>query len=55
MRPDHPTCTRRGLLRGLAAAAAGLLATGLRRWTGTVPRERELKEADFYGPDELAG
>lgn len=55
MRRGHPMFTRRGLLRGAAAAAAGLLAAGLRRWTGAAPRERELKEADLYGPDELAG
>lgn len=57
-RADAPGEGRRSALAKIVALGAGVagLATGLlrgRRRRG--PRERELSEADLYGPHDLAG
>ncbi len=55
MNKDNQPVTRRGFLTWLTGAAAGLLAITLGRPGGKAPRDRDLREADYYSPHNDAG
>jgi len=44
-----------GALVALVGATSAVLAAGRSIWRRRGPRERDLSEANFYGPHDLAG
>ncbi len=52
MNEDNRPVTRRGFLTWLSGAAAGLFGITLGKKT---PRDRDLREADYYAPHNDAG